>query len=774
MHHDESTELSRKTKMESGYCNGYENDQYGWDDSVDLEEGHTIRHPCDDKYRNEEMETLSKSTSRRGEKASKRQKNPKENGVASADRKLGNRSTSLNRRCKGKVSFDGDESITVSDLQLNASAVSGNYMDGSHESVFRTNGHRKRRYKDKIRFDAEKSTTVNDLQLNASADSEIYMDGSHDSIIRKKCYRKSRMNRSLLDEQDTFSLNDSGETNFQPSKIEARTRRSGMLAGQDSIITKSSGGTRSSHRRKRAVTRTKSQKSNSAQSSLQFETRRSWEKPPKGKPGNVNHHETRCMDTTQSENSQFAKGNLKKHRANRHTQQPALGERQRSRSRCNSNVYRRANSAGPPLRRGRSMDRSLASHDDAFFPPYQHDASRQGMKRSKSLELRRNHDRCMRRAYSHSSRPNDIAPTRLRRGGSSRPSITKSRSGSTTKPNHVYREFSYDKNGRRFTRAKKKKEENASRTLVFIWIIVAAELAFDLATTVIAFLSFVRESDCCGESIELVLGNASLGMTIPFFGLVIIELLTLIRIIFLTLWPGVSVDDDTTDDDESDTNSAGQNIFRRCCCYFLKMNAKALMGTLNYVFLLNPIFGCMIAWMLMYQSDKNEAFIVLGLEGASLILHFASVCLEGSFWTSSQIILHLTPIIPFLVSISMVGYYIKQGGVCYLPQEKLFRFYGCEICYDGGIPEPCRKGFTDLWIGDELPNSLQDIGNILTKRTDQGTYCSAEVNFCFFNYTTGKIASVRSTSLRQYTSSAHKKYAMRSFVSIYSIAAFIG
>jgi len=379
----------------------------------------------------------------------------------------------------------------------------------------------------------------------------------------------------------------------------------------------------------------------------------------------------------------------------------------------------------------------LESLNDVSRVHHQWTPTRQEMKRSKSLELRRTSSQTAQGTSSQRSQRSDMAFTSAGRRGT-RPSGIRSKSRSRLCSEHGSRQVFYDEHGRRFIRMKKKKkEEKLPRTLVLIWIIVAAELGFDLATTIIAFLSFVREANCCGKPIELVLGNISLGLTIPFFGLVMIELLTLIRIIFLTLWPSAS-----SDDDHDDAKSVGKTNFVRCCCNCLKMNAKALMRTLNYLFILNPIFGCVIAWMLMYQSDRREAFTVLGLEGISLILHFASICVEGSFRTFKQIAFHLTPLIPFFVSIGMVGYYIKQGGVCYLPEEKLFRFYGCEICNVAGTPEPCAKGFVDLWGGGEIPNSLQDIGNIITKRTQQSTYCSAEVNFCFFDYTNGKKANV--------------------------------
>ena len=42
-------------------------------------------------------------------------------------------------------------------------------------------------------------------------------------------------------------------------------------------------------------------------------------------------------------------------------------------------------------------------------------------------------------------------------------------------------------------------EEKPARSIVLIWVIVAAELGFDLGTTIIAFQAFLEEDTCCGN-----------------------------------------------------------------------------------------------------------------------------------------------------------------------------------------------------------------------------------------------------------------------------------
>jgi hypothetical protein len=284
-------------------------------------------------------------------------------------------------------------------------------------------------------------------------------------------------------------------------------------------------------------------------------------------------------------------------------------------------------------------------------------------------------------------------------------------------------------------------DEKPARSIVLIWIIVAAELGFDLGTTIIAFRSFLEEDSCCGNPISL--GSITMGSTIPFFLLVVAELTFLIRAISLTMWPSTLVggDDSTDMDDLEDPGNRKQkrSAFSKYCCCILRFKVRVLLQILNFLVLLNPFFGCIVAWILMYQSDETEAFTVLGLEGASLILHFLSVYLEGTFGTWRERIINCIPLIPFFISIGLVLYYLKQGGVCYLVEDRLFKFTGCEICNISGVLQPCTNGtniFNDFNI-DNL-DTFDKIKDTVLGRTLQGSYCSAEQSFCFFDYDDGQ------------------------------------
>jgi hypothetical protein len=284
--------------------------------------------------------------------------------------------------------------------------------------------------------------------------------------------------------------------------------------------------------------------------------------------------------------------------------------------------------------------------------------------------------------------------------------------------------------------------ETPPRSLLLIWIVVSAELAFDLATTIIAFQALIGKDDCCGSRIEL--GPIPMTVTTPFFLLIVAELVFLFRAMLLTLWPTLMTGEKDVEHDEAQKKrSLCSRLF--CCC--VKWNAKFILRVLNFLVLLNPFFGCVIAWMLLYQSDQNEAFIVLGLEGGSILLHFLSIWLEGSVKTFCGFLFHCIALIPFIVSVALILIYLKQGGVCYLVKDKVFLFSGCEKCVETGLPpidNVCQfANGTNYTLVDSNIFELEDVTHLdsLTDRTYQGTYCAVDypegpqdVNFCFFEY----------------------------------------
>jgi hypothetical protein len=300
--------------------------------------------------------------------------------------------------------------------------------------------------------------------------------------------------------------------------------------------------------------------------------------------------------------------------------------------------------------------------------------------------------------------------------------------------------------------------------------------------------------------------------TVPFFLLIVAEITFLVRAILLTLWPRTyetsriathgGTDDDDDDDDVEGGNKTepkrddnaqelynseipefnnGRNRNRnrnskksrggcfcsclKCfCSCFLRWNARMVLCILNLLTLLNPFFGCLIAWILLYQSDKTESFIVLGIESLSIILHFISVRMEGGLRTWYSKLLHSIAILPFLVTVTLVLVYIREGGVCYSVEKEMFSFSGCEICPDTLLPPDingmCFESTSDGGGGNYTSSSVyslagsggflqdvQDLGNIngikdiqnnfanlIDRGADQDSYCSPDTNFCFYKF----------------------------------------
>jgi len=188
--------------------------------------------------------------------------------------------------------------------------------------------------------------------------------------------------------------------------------------------------------------------------------------------------------------------------------------------------------------------------------------------------------------------------------------------------------------------------------------------------------------------------------------------------------------------------------WKRACCCLMRWNARMVLWVLNMLTLLNPFFGCLIAYILLYQSDKTECFVVLTIESLSIVLHFVSVRLEGGLRTWYSKAFHSIALIPFLVTVVMVLVFLREGGMCYSVETELFLFSGCEVCPDTLVPPVdgmCgnftlkgsggfREEFQDL--GDSFGSfgDLKNIVNIAKRGAEQANYCSNETNFCFFEF----------------------------------------
>jgi len=273
--------------------------------------------------------------------------------------------------------------------------------------------------------------------------------------------------------------------------------------------------------------------------------------------------------------------------------------------------------------------------------------------------------------------------------------------------------------------------ETPPRSLVAIWAVIGIELTLDLITTAISFISFVQEPLlCCGDQIQH--DNFHLGVTIPFFFLIVAEISFLFRAIFLSLWPRstYTMDGEVTIEDEEEIASSDRaGIGKLMCC--IDWSPKYIFWMVNLLTIINPYFGFFITWILMYQSDKNEALIVMGIEAASILLHFVAVHLENSAPTLKLKLMHMLAILAWLATIVMTFWYLQQGGVCYNSEISNFGFQGCEICPDGSKPIDGPKcPYTQVFRGRNVTTYELVVGWTLK----HSTICEEDLQMCWYIY----------------------------------------
>ena len=254
----------------------------------------------------------------------------------------------------------------------------------------------------------------------------------------------------------------------------------------------------------------------------------------------------------------------------------------------------------------------------------------------------------------------------------------------------------------------------------------------DLVTTAISFMALYSSTECCGLPIDF--GYLTLAITIPYLTIVLIELCILTLAIKNTLcWTGKNDDNDEDDDDDQvdifeDEHGQRHIIPRRVTryenAYRGHKRGKMLMRIVNFAVLLNPFLGCIICYVLLYQTDsKNEAFSILGLEGGSILLQWITFLLERERLNYRNFVIHVLPLIPFTITIGLIFLYLRKGGVCYRVDEGTFFFEGCLVC-EGGIP------------AEEVTFGRFECPDNSTASPENKDYCSDTDggSFCWFDF----------------------------------------
>ena len=179
-----------------------------------------------------------------------------------------------------------------------------------------------------------------------------------------------------------------------------------------------------------------------------------------------------------------------------------------------------------------------------------------------------------------------------------------------------------------------------------VTIITAAELGLDLGTTIISFVSLLESFDCCGNVIDA--GGLTLGVTIPYFILIVIELALLAFSVRHARANSARdrermqrIEDENDDleffDDEDSLDSDFDEDEET------KFHCSKVI---SWVLICNPFLGCLITWVLLYEvSSKDEAFLILFLEAGAVALMFTSLYLEREKLNFCTMSLHGIPLV---------------------------------------------------------------------------------------------------------------------------------
>lgn len=236
-------------------------------------------------------------------------------------------------------------------------------------------------------------------------------------------------------------------------------------------------------------------------------------------------------------------------------------------------------------------------------------------------------------------------------------------------------------------------------------LVTFGELVMDLVTNILSFKQLRSDFDCCGKTIDY--GALTLGVTIPYFFIVVVEMAMLTYSVFCPKTTKKDVHNNNMLDDDDFDDESTVTVQWQC----------TMSEALSWVICINPFLGCLITWTLMYEVEsRNEALLILGIEAAAIVLMFITIFLERNELSTCTMMIHLVPLVPFTVTCFVVWYYLERGGICFIVKDNTFWFDGCDLCADGFPPDDgtCPDGDTPT----------------------PGEYCGASVEeqFCYYSY----------------------------------------
>lgn len=269
------------------------------------------------------------------------------------------------------------------------------------------------------------------------------------------------------------------------------------------------------------------------------------------------------------------------------------------------------------------------------------------------------------------------------------------------------------KNPSRESNSSERKQNGPPFLVVLVWLLLGLELAFDLLTSGIAVVSLTQSFECCGEPIDFKAhGGRLLGILVPFFVLLYAEIAVLLLSIkhYLSMTPR-----------QRQREAERQELLSERA-WFPFLGKTFSDRLINFLFTFNPFFGFFVAYLLLYNSSRMECFLVMGLEAGSVVLHFASVWMEGLMRSPWAVLWHFIPVLPLLVTVYLILEFMDAEGVCYFVKDGLFLFTCPLGCANGTLANEdglCPDGMPGYRLGEYCPDN-----------TDE--------NFCYFGMETNE------------------------------------
>eukprot|EP00980_Cylindrotheca_fusiformis_P002658 scaffold622_cov102-Cylindrotheca_fusiformis.AAC.7 len=287
------------------------------------------------------------------------------------------------------------------------------------------------------------------------------------------------------------------------------------------------------------------------------------------------------------------------------------------------------------------------------------------------------------------------------------------------------------------------------RATVFSWNLIVIELILDLVVAVLALAVFAKSKReaCCGEPYQR--GSFPWIVSVVSLCWVLLEVILLNRAVFATLSQRsvsrTSAPPNTREHQHHQRNKdsdGGSSIVGVPSSTASNDDAgsstvwchNSLMSKVNFLTILNPYLGFLIAFLLMYQAEQGASTVAVCIVSINTLLHLISIYLQRNSAAIRKLwvkLAHGSILLPFLCTICLAAWYGQQDGICYKVDSESFGLHGCELCPDGSIPV---NGNLCEIVSTSNGESQANYQSFDVSTLDQGDSCEVARRACFIPY----------------------------------------